>query len=111
MSIKGKEGDMDYLLVNICDLDSVGKLGGLGSPFLLAVQESLGDKILREAVFNTDRVDEAYIIIETSPERAQALADFAELIGVKKIGRKVRTIIRHSVPSGAKWHYITSNVR
>jgi hypothetical protein len=93
-----------YLLVNLCDLDYV-KMPVFGNALNLMILPEQGDKLLPGALMNTDRVDEMYVVVESTKERAEAIAGGLEVVGKRKMGRAVRTMTRAKLPTGQKWHW------
>jgi hypothetical protein len=93
-----------YLLVNILDLDELGSVGPFGSPLTLMVQEQLGDRLLPGGVYKKSRLDDCFVIVECTKERATAIEDALHMLGKRKMKRKVRTLQRQKIPSGKSWH-------
>lgn len=94
---------MTYLWINITDLDGMGTLGPLGSPVTFCIRPELGDRLLEGAYYKPQsNIDDAYLVVETSQERASAIDDVLQLFGVKKLRRKVRTKQTISQPD-ANW--------
>ena len=92
-----------YLLVNILDLDLLGKIGPLGSPLNLMIQEHLGDRMLPGGVYSKSRLDDCFFIVECTEERATAIEGALHVIGKRKIGRKIRTLQYKNIPNGKGW--------
>lgn len=92
-----------FLLVSMPDLDKCGNIPLFGSPITFFVRPELGDRLLDTSVYNTERLDEMYCIVETSPERAEAIAAAITVIGKARIKRSVRTLIKATIPHGSKW--------
>jgi len=92
-----------YLWVNLCDLHKVGTLGPFGSPLNLMIRPDLGDKLLDNTVYHKNKLDDMFVLVQCLPDRADALQDAIELIGNKKIGRKVRTRITKTMPDNLAW--------
>ena len=95
-----------FLLINLCDLSHLGTLGPLGSPLNLMLRPDLGDELLPGAYYRGDGLDENFVVVRTTPERAQALRDGLNVIGQRKLGCKVRTMVRQRLPSGDGWRYV-----
>jgi hypothetical protein len=96
-----------YLLVNILDLDQLGKIGPLGSPLNLMIQEHLGDRMLPGGVYKKSKIDDCFLIVECTEDRATAIEDALHVIGKHKMKRKVRTLQRKNVPNGKDWHHFS----
>ncbi len=88
-----------YLWVNLPDLDLLGSIGPLGSPLQLLLNDR--DVVLDGGWFGVNKhADEMYIIIEVDDEeRADALIGALEVIGKRKIGRRIRTRKTQSLPN------------
>ncbi|MBU1747879.1 MAG: hypothetical protein KKA73_09325, partial [Chloroflexi bacterium] len=84
--------------------DEVGRLGGgLGSPLMLMLRPDLGDQFYPDLVVShPGQIDEMYVLVETTPERAAALQGGVEFMGERKLKRKVRTRITKGQP-GVPW--------
>lgn len=96
-----------YLWVNLCDLSEIGIMPSINtSPLMLMVIDNLGDKLLPGVWYNPKGAcDEEYVLIESSGDRCEAIKEAIELIGVKKMGRKVRT--RSTVnPPRSTWEHV-----
>ena len=96
-----------FLLVNIPDLDQCGNIPLFGSPVLFFIRPELGDQLLNIALHNTERVDDMYCVIQTSPERAKAIEAAISLIGKLKIKRVIRSLIKANLPTGKNWRQYT----
>jgi len=71
----------------------------MGSFINLMICPEAGDRLLDGAVMKRGgALDENYIIIETTQERVDALVPAIELVGRKKIGRKIRTRTTVNLP-------------
>lgn len=88
-----------YLWVNVADLDYMGNLGPLGSPLNLMIRHDLGDTLLPGAVFSPKRVDDIFVIVECTQERAEAIQGALEVMAKAKIRRKIRTNITAKPPN------------
>ena len=82
-----------YLFINVADISQAGTTP-MGSPILWFVRPELGDKILSQGLYNPDRIDEMFIVIESSDDRIKAINDAIGLIGPIKLRRKIRTIVK-----------------
>jgi len=91
-----------YLWVNVADLDSMGKVGTLGTPLMFMIRPEMGDNLLPGAVYKSSRLDDIFVIIECADERAQAIKDAIEVLAKARIKRKIRTRITEKPPNG-KW--------
>lgn len=91
--------DKVYLWVNILDIDTLGNIGLMGSPFFLLINADLGDNLLPGAVFHPNKLDDSFLIIETSQERANAISEVLIMMGKHKMKRKVRTRITVNPPN------------
>jgi hypothetical protein len=95
-----------FLLVNLTDLDYL-RMPVFGSALSLMIREDLGDRLHPGAYMRiAGRVDDVVVVVEATPERATAIKDALELIGERKIGRKIRTEIRTGLPTGKNWRYV-----
>jgi hypothetical protein len=94
-----------YLWVNICDLDAMGTIPGIGSPLSLMVQQSLGDKLLNGSARHPSKLDDMFVLIESTPERCKALQSAIEVLGQRKLHRKARTRITRDLPDPKTWRY------
>ena len=98
--------DKVHLAVNLADLSGLGTLGSLGSPLNLMLREDLGDELLPGAWQPTGGVlDGAVILVRTTRERAEDLMGGLEVVGKRKLGRKLRCSIRKAIPSKG-WRYV-----
>ena len=88
----------EFLLVNVPDLHQCGTLGTLGSVLNLMVSEALGDRLL-PSYCTRKNLDDVYLVVESTPERCAAMKDALELIGRRKINRKIRCLVRKRKPS------------
>lgn len=95
-----------YLWVNVADLDTMGTIGPLGSPLNLMVRQDLGDTLLPGGVFNRGRIDEIFVIVECTQERATAIKECLEVMSKVKIKRALRTRITENPPNG-KWQVVS----
>ena len=86
---------MSYLWVNLCDLTELGTIPGFGSPLDLMLQEE--DTLLPGYRIVGGKVDDTYILVQTTPDRAQGLQDALGVIGRQKIGRAVRCRISEGI--------------
>jgi hypothetical protein len=95
-----------FLLVNLCDLDYL-RMPVFGNALTLMIREDLGDRLLPGAwIRESGKVDEMYVIVEATAERAEAIAGGLEVIGKRKMGRRVRTETRAKVPTGKGWRHV-----
>lgn len=97
-----------YLWVNMTDLLRVGTIGAFGSVLNMMVRSELGDELLDGAVYKPGHaMDDVFIIVKCTEERAEAIAGGLEVIGERKLHRKVRTHTTQNPPGGAwQWVYI-----
>lgn len=93
-----------YLWVNLMDLSTLGTIGPFGSPLNLMIRKELGDELLPGCYYHPQRLDDNFVVVETKPDRARALVDCLEMIGKRKINRKVRTRITVRLP-GKPWQW------
>lgn len=101
------EGKQAYLWVNMCDLDGMGTIGGFGSPLMLMVNRSLGDNLLPGAYMQDGAramLDQVYVVIETTPQRAEALQGALGVISKRKINRPCRCRTTANLP-GKGWRW------
>jgi len=96
---------VEYLWANIPDLTMLKPLPPLGNPAMLLFSSKFGDNLVG-SVIHPDRLDDAFLVFETTEERAGILRDALELIGNKKIGRKIRTRITKGKPRTPPWKWI-----
>jgi hypothetical protein len=69
---------------------------------MLMVQSRLGDKLLNYVAMSSHgAIDDEYLMVECSEDRASAMKDAMELIGVRKMKRKVRTRVTIGEPTDA----------
>jgi len=99
---------MSYLWVNLCDLHKVGTIGPLGSPRTFMLCKNLGDELLEGAYYSPRSLDDNFVVVSSSPERCEDIRAAIELIGEKKIGRKVRTRLT-AKPPGKTWRYASGD--
>lgn len=97
-----------YLWVNMTDLLQMGTIGVFGSVLNMMIRSELGDELLDGAVYKPGHaMDDVYIIVKCAEERAVAIAGGLEVIGERKMRRKVRTHTTKNPPGGAwQWVYI-----
>ncbi len=89
------KAEKKYLLINLYDLSSLGTVGPLGSPLNLMVRPELGDTLnTNTTIYKGPNADDEFVIFESSQERCLAVQAGLELIGKRKIGRKIRTFLR-----------------
>lgn len=94
-----------YLWINLCDLHGIGRIGGVFSPLKMMVQERLGDKLLDGSFWSAKRaLDDVFVVVECTEERSQALQGGLEVIGNRKLGRKIRTRTTKN-PPGKIWRH------
>lgn len=100
-------GKLRYVWVNAVDLMYPDKLtvAGFGNVINFFVNDNLGDRLLPSVYYKpADKLDEMYVIIEcVNSERPERIADALEVIGQRKIGRKIRTRISESMPDLKYW--------
>jgi len=88
----------------------LGTIGPLGTPLNLMICKDLGDVLLPGAYCSNKRLDDIFVVASSSPDRCQAIKGAIELIGEKKIGRKIRT--REMVkPPGKTWRHVVESNR
>ena len=97
------------LLINLCDLSDLGTLGPLGSPLNLILRPE--DELLPGAYYRRSVLDQNFVVVRTSPERARLLSEGLNVIGRRKMGRKVRTSMRKRLPHGDGWAYVPQTTR
>lgn len=97
---------MKYVWVNVCDLSSCEPvLGGLCVPLLVFD----GCDKLGGYLKTGGNVDECYLVYKVDDEsRAQAMPDCFEMMGKRKIGRKIRTRLTAN-PPGKEWRLVGAN--
>ena len=96
-----------YLWIRLTDIDELGTIGPLGSPINLMIRDDLGDRLVGTVMARKGEIDEAYIIIEATEERIEAIKDGLDLIGEKKLGRRIRTKVTKKLPQNDdKWTWI-----
>jgi hypothetical protein len=97
-----------YLWVNLIDLSEMGTIGkgdsSFGSPLNFFIMKRFGDELLPGSYFNPKMIDETYVIIECTPQRAEAIKGGLSVQGPRKIGREIRTKVTAKLP-GKTWHY------
>lgn len=93
-----------YLWVNLIDLSDVGTVGPFGSPLNFMIRKDMGDELLPGSYFNPKMIDETYVIIECTSQRAEAIKGGLSVQGPRKIGREIRTKVTAKLP-GKTWHY------
>jgi len=96
----------EYLWLNLSDLSEMGSVGNLCNPIYFMVCPDLGDENVGTYA-HADKLDEVYIVLKSSAERCKAIREAMELIGEKKIGRKVRTRTTKNSPR-ANWRWLGS---
>lgn len=94
-----------YLWVNITDLDAIGTMPVFGTPLNFMIRPELGDERQPGGWYSVERLDDAYVIIHTTPARAAALKDVLEMFGRRKMKRAVRTRQTNKLP-GTGWRYV-----
>ena len=87
------------LWVNVPDLQTIGTLGVFGSPINLMVHPDLGDEWLDWGVSHPTRLDEMFMLLRCTKERAEAIQGGLEVIGKRKMKRAVRTKITQREPT------------
>ena len=87
--------DNNFLWINLLDLDSLGHIPGFGTPLNLMLRPDLGDNLLDGAFCQKklDRMDEVFLVVGCTEDRATAIKDCLEMLGKRKIKRVVRTRI------------------
>jgi len=98
---------MTYLWINLSDLSEAGTIPGFGSPLNLMIKTSLGDDLLPNAYAKPDVLDEAYVVVCTSEDRAKALREALEVIFQRKVGRTIRTRTTQNPPTST-WERIST---
>ena len=99
--------DKKYLWVHLGDLHEVGTVGPFGSPLQFMILSDRGDCLLPGAYLKLrGAVDEAYLIVEASAERCEAIEGGLSVIGPRKIGRAIRTKRTVKLP-GKGWEYVS----
>lgn len=97
-----------YLWINLTDLQEIGTLGQLGSPLNFMVRPDLGDK-MHLGCWEKDRgpLDQIYVVLECSPERADAITGGLQVVFSRKAKSKrpFRTRKTANLP-GPAWRYI-----
>ena len=91
-----------FLWVNAADLSQMGNIGPFGSPLKMMVLPNLGDKLLDIALYDVDRMDNLFAIVECTPDRAIIIEDALIVIGKAKIKRAIRTRITKELPTTDK---------
>lgn len=94
-----------YLWVNLIDLSDVGPLASFGSPLNFFILKDKGDQLLDGSYFNPKVIDETYVIVECTKDRAEAIKGGLSVVGPRKIGREIRTKVTAKLP-GNTWHYV-----
>ena len=98
-----------YLWVNLADLSSIGTIGPLGSPLKMMILPEKGDELLSVSVFDHNRVDDIFVLVSCTLERATAISEAMELIAQRKLGRKIRLRTSEKMPeTGKKWRVVYS---
>ena len=99
--------DKKYLWVHLGDLLDVGTVGPFGSPLNFMILKDRGDYLLPGSYFkHKGEMDEAYLIVEASAERCEAIEGGLSVIGPRKIGRAIRTKRTVKLP-GKGWQYVS----
>ena len=86
------------LWVNVPDLQTIGTIGAFGSPINLMVHPDLGDERLDWGVSHPTRLDEMFMLIRCTKERAKAITGGLEVVGKRKMKHAVRTRITQGEP-------------
>lgn len=96
-----------YLWINFADLTGLGTIGPFGSPLNFMIRKELGDCLLPGVYVKRklDKLDEQFVVIECTPDRALAIKPAIELLGKRKIGRVIRTRQTTGLPNKA-WECI-----
>jgi len=95
-----------YLWVNLCDLQAIGLIGGVFSPLKMMVQESLGDRLLDGVFWSVKQaMDNIFVVVECTEQRAEDMQGGLEVIGQRKLGRKIRTKTTKR-PPGKTWRHV-----
>lgn len=101
--LKPIDNEVAYLWVNLADLSQVGKIPGYGDPLTFLLQ---GEERLPGVWYDIKRIDETYVLVETTKGRAKDLVGALEEIGRSKMKRKIRTSITDRQPTpGGKWTF------
>lgn len=93
--------EKQYLWVNVCDLDLMGRVGTMGSPLMFMVRPDLGDVLLPDAVYNDKKIDDMFCIIEATPDRIEAIQGGLSILGKHKINRNIRTRVSVKPPNNS----------
>lgn len=95
--------DNKFLWINLLDLDSLGHIPEFGTPLNLMIRPDLGDDLLEGAFCQKklDLMDEVFVVVGCTEDRAIAIKDCLEMLGKKRIRRVVRTRITANLPNEA----------
>ena len=75
------------------------------SPLMLMIQEQQGDRLLDGAYWSsTHSMDDVFVVIECTDQRAQNIQKALESIGNQKMKRKIRTRTTKN-PPGESWQH------
>lgn len=92
-----------FLWLNLSDIFELGTIDPFGSPLNLLLRE--GELLPGHWSKQGGGVDEAYLVVEcVDHSRVAALKDALEVIGKRKLGRKVRTRVTEREP-GKQWRH------
>jgi len=94
-----------FLWINMLDMQDCGTLPPLGNPALFLINKRLGDKLLPGAVYHPQKLGNMFVVVETSQDRIDDIVPALELIGEKKIGRKIRTRVTKREPRCPPWRW------
>lgn len=94
-----------HVWFNLTDLTQLGTIGPFGSPLMLMVRQELGDNLLPGAYYKRElnAFDEAYVVVETTQERAEAIENAINVIAKNKAGRTIRVRKTEHPPKPGTW--------
>ena len=95
-----------YLWVNVPDLTMLKPLPPIGNPAMMVFNSDLGDNLVG-SVMHATRLDDMFLVYGITEERTEILRDALELLGNKKIGRKIRTRITEGKPRTPPWKWVS----
>lgn len=98
-----------YLWINLSDLSDCGAVPGMGSPATMLIRGELGDNQLPGVYYNPARLDESFVVVETSQERCEAIDGGLQVIGKYKNRRlhRIRTRVTAKAPDKS-WRWVGS---
>lgn len=97
-----------FLWLNLSDIFELGTIDPLGSPLNLLLRE--GELLPGHWSKRGGDVDEVYLVVECPTyDRIVILKDALEVIGKRKLGRKVRTRVTVRKPGKVWRHQWTEN--